>query len=184
MALALAFAALSSGSAILSDPAPVAVSSFDAEAVVLEVLRYEALRSRHGSMCLRRKSSGIPFHWPAGNNSRWSQAVVPPPGFAQTRRLFEQDEEELGLAAARAIATQPSAGAYIVIASSRVPERLRSEDPSCAELFFTIPAIAGDMAFVETTYSCGSLCAEGWRYALKRREGRWSLFAVSFLWIS
>jgi hypothetical protein len=53
---------------------------------------------------------------------------------------------------------------------------------SCGRL--TLPAIVGDVAFVETGYVCGGLCGNGWLYALRREGGHWRLAGISFTWVS
>jgi len=45
------------------------------------------------------------------------------------------------------------------------------------------PAIAGDAAFVEVGYVCGTVCGNGSLYALERREDRWQVVGIADLWI-
>ncbi len=54
----------------------------------------------------------------------------------------------------------------------------------CAPLTLSAPAFAGDAAFVEFAYACGSVCGNGGLYALERREGRWEVVGVADIWIS
>lgn len=160
--------------------------STEAREIVLEVLRYEALRSREWSICLRRTSRGFPFDWPRENGGfGWIKAPArPPQEYTVQRDLGEEEATALDRAAEQVIAAPPSASPPLIVDRSQLPTGLQSADPSCADLTYTVPAIAGDIAFVQTTFSCGPVCAEGWRYALRRRGGRWSLFAVNFIWIS
>ncbi|HTU11251.1 MAG TPA: hypothetical protein VMG08_10185 [Allosphingosinicella sp.] len=65
------------------------------------------------------------------------------------------------------------------------PMQLQDErDRGCAPLQLSAPAFAGDAAFVETAYACGTTCGNGSLYALQRREGRWAVVAVADTWIS
>ena len=68
--------------------------------------------------------------------------------------------------------------------ADRIPASLRSDDPGCGSLRYSIPVVSQGIAFVDTIYSCGPLCAHGWRYALKRQDGRWQLIALGFAFIS
>jgi hypothetical protein len=69
-------------------------------------------------------------------------------------------------------------------ASVPAPLHPRDASPDCAPLTLSAPAFAGDTAFVETVYACGSRCGNGNLYALERRNGRWEVVAVADLWIS
>jgi hypothetical protein len=64
------------------------------------------------------------------------------------------------------------------------PMQLQDMDHGCAGLQLSAPAFAGDAAFVETAYACGTTCGNGSLYALQRREGRWEVVAVADIWIS
>lgn len=64
------------------------------------------------------------------------------------------------------------------------PLRLRDGARDCGPLTLSAPAFAGDAAFVETAYACGTTCGNGSLYALQRREGRWEVVAVADIWIS
>ncbi len=63
------------------------------------------------------------------------------------------------------------------------PMRLQDR-PGCAPLQLSAPAFAGDSAFIEFAYACGTTCGNGGLYALQRREGRWAVVAVADVWIS
>jgi len=67
-----------------------------------------------------------------------------------------------------------------------IPAPLRPGlSPGCrASLTLTAPALAGDLAFVETSYVCGGLCGNGWLYAVRRDGAEWRLIAIAFTWIS
>ena len=64
------------------------------------------------------------------------------------------------------------------------PMQLRQMDSGCAPLQLSAPGFAGDAAFVETAYACGTTCGNGNLYALERRAGRWEVVAVADIWIS
>ena len=64
------------------------------------------------------------------------------------------------------------------------PMRLQDMGSGCAPLQLSAPAFAGDAAFVETAFACGTTCGNGSLYALQRREGRWQVVAVADIWIS
>ena len=64
------------------------------------------------------------------------------------------------------------------------PMRLQEPSTDCAPLQLSAPGFAGDAAFVEIAYACGTTCGNGSLYALQRREGRWEVVAVADIWIS
>lgn len=64
------------------------------------------------------------------------------------------------------------------------PMQLQDMSRGCAPLQVSAPGFAGDTAFVETAYACGTTCGNGSLYALQRREGRWAVVAVADIWIS
>lgn len=64
------------------------------------------------------------------------------------------------------------------------PMQLQGANSGCAPLQLSAPGFAGDTAFVETAYACGTTCGNGSLYALQRREGRWTVVAVADTWIS
>ena len=64
------------------------------------------------------------------------------------------------------------------------PMQLQDMRSGCAPLQLSAPGFAGDTAFVETAYACGTTCGNGSLYALQRREGRWQVVAVADTWIS
>jgi hypothetical protein len=51
-------------------------------------------------------------------------------------------------------------------------------------LYFSAPALAGDLAFVEAGYVCGGLCGNGLLYGLRRTSGGWKVLGVTDTWIS
>lgn len=78
----------------------------------------------------------------------------------------------------------PAALAEIDAALVPAPLRLRDGARDCGPLTLSAPAFAGDTAFVETAYACGTTCGNGSLYALQRRDGRWEVVGVADIWIS
>jgi hypothetical protein len=105
--------------------------------------------------------------------------VLPAPVPAElAQRLDALRAEAARNAAAPAIATVDEA---LVTAPMQLQDMTGS---GCAPLQLSVPAFAGDAAFVETAYACGTTCGNGNLYALERREGRWTVVAVADIWIS
>lgn len=134
---------------------------------------------------------GFRWHLPEG-----PPLVRPPPQFrsdGRPQRRERRPEVPLPAAlapdlasrldAARATAA-PAAIAEIDAASVPAPLRLRDGARDCGPLTLSAPAFAGDTAFVETAYACGTTCGNGSLYALERREGRWEVVGVADIWIS
>lgn len=90
------------------------------------------------------------------------------------------------LDALRAEAARAPAAALTQIDGALVPAPLLLRDRvrDCAPLALSAPAFAGDTAFVEIAYACGTRCGNGSLYALQRREGRWEVVGVADIWIS
>jgi hypothetical protein len=63
------------------------------------------------------------------------------------------------------------------------PLRLQRPDDDCAQLSLSIPAIAGDTAFVAVNFACGPVCGNGGIYALQRGESGWRVVGVGDTWI-
>jgi len=119
---------------------------------------------------------------PDGRRQRRERAppvVLPAPVPAElAQRLDALRAEAARNGAAPAIAAVDAA----LVAA---PMQLQDPDhPGCAPLQLSAPAFAGDAAFVETAYACGTTCGNGSLYALQRREGRWAVVAVADVWIS
>jgi hypothetical protein len=74
--------------------------------------------------------------------------------------------------------------AQVEAAQVAAPMQLQEGRSGCAPLQLSAPAFAGDAAFVETAYACGTTCGNGSLYALQRRDGRWEVVAVADTWIS
>ena len=91
------------------------------------------------------------------------------------------------LDALRALAAQSNAEpavSQVDAALLTAPMQLQDMNRGCAPLQLSAPGFAGDAAFVETAYACGTTCGNGSLYALQRRDGRWAVVAVADTWIS
>ena len=63
------------------------------------------------------------------------------------------------------------------------PLHLQRPSDDCALLTLSAPVFAGDAAFIEIAYQCGSVCGNGNLYALERRAGRWEIVGIADTWI-
>jgi hypothetical protein len=63
------------------------------------------------------------------------------------------------------------------------PLSLQGPNDDCALITLSTPAFAGDAAFVEFAYACGTVCGNGGLYALQRRDNRWEPVAIADIWI-
>jgi hypothetical protein len=123
----------------------------------------------------------------------------PPPQFrADGRRQNRERRPEVPLPAPlaaelasrldalRAEAARAPAVDIAQIDAALVPAPLRLQDGArdCGPLTLSVPAFAGEVAFVETAFACGTTCGNGSLYALQRRDGRWEVVGVADIWIS
>jgi hypothetical protein len=114
-----------------------------------------------------------------GRRSRERPAPIePPPALAAA---LADRLNALRVEAGRAPA--PPGPAWIDAALVPAPFQLQGPVGDCAPLTLSAPAFAGDMAFVETAYACGTVCGNGNLYALQRREGRWEVAGIADIWI-
>lgn len=93
--------------------------------------------------------------------------------------LAKENSAALHLAEERLVAAPAVTGVEIELDGSAVPAALQSRAPGCSTLFFSAPAVAGEIAFVETRFSCGAGCGEEWLHAVVLRDGRWAVAAVA-----
>ena len=116
-----------------------------------------------------------------GRNRRNRPRVEPPPPPAP---LAAAEAERLSALRAEAAHT-PATPNPVRIDETLVTPPLRLERPNddCAMLSFSAPAFAGDAAFVEYAYACGTVCGNGGLYALQRRDGRWTPVGIADIWI-
>jgi hypothetical protein len=117
----------------------------------------------------------------AGGRRNRPRAAPPPPPPAALATAEAERLNALRAQAARAPASP--AVARIDAASIPAPLRLQLPNDDCALLTLSAPAFAGDAAFVELAYACGTVCGNGGIYALRRREGRWELAGIADIWI-
>ena len=104
--------------------------------------------------------------------------VMPAPVPAELAQRLDALRAEAGRS------TAAPAIAQVEAAQVAAPMQLQEGRSGCAPLQLSAPAFAGDAAFVETAYACGTTCGNGSLYALQRREGRWVVVAVADVWIS
>ena len=109
---------------------------------------------------------------------RLPPVVLPAPVPAELARQLD------GLRAEAARSNAAPAVAQVDAALLTPPMQLQGMNTGCAPLQLSAPGFAGDSAFVETAYACGTTCGNGSLYALERREGRWAVVAVADIWIS
>jgi len=121
---------------------------------------------------------------PAGSNGRNRRnrpRVEPPPPPAPLATAEAEHLSALRAEAARA----PAVPNPVRIDETLVTPPLLLERPNddCARLTFSAPAFAGDAAFVEYAFACGTVCGNGGLYALQRRDGRWAPVGIADIWI-
>jgi hypothetical protein len=112
------------------------------------------------------------------NRERPPPVMLPAPIPADLARQLDAQRAE----AARSQAAP--AIAQVDAALLTPPMQLQGMNSGCAPLQLSAPGFAGDTAFVETAYACGTTCGNGNLYAVQRREGRWTVVAVADTWIS
>ncbi|HEV2818354.1 MAG TPA: hypothetical protein VGW40_14170 [Allosphingosinicella sp.] len=137
----------------------------------------------------------IYFEWHAPAPPAVVRPPPPPDGPGRQRRrriepipapppLAPALAERLSALRAEAAAAPAPAGAgRIDAATVPAPLHLQRPDDDCALLTLSRPAFAGDAAFVELAYVCGTVCGQGNLYALERRDGRWQVVGVADTWI-
>jgi hypothetical protein len=136
------------------------------------------------------------FQWHAPPPPAVVRSPPPPdaPGRRPRRRRIDPIPPPPALAAALAdrlnALRDQAAGAPAAAGPGRhdttgvpAPLHLQRANDDCALLTLSAPAFAGDSAFVEVAYVCGSVCGQGNLYALERRDGRWQVVGVADTWI-
>ena len=121
---------------------------------------------------------------PSPDGRRQRRRERPPPVVLPAPVPAELAQRLDALRAEAARSTAAPAIAQIDEALVTAPMQLQDMSSGCAPLQLSVPAFAGDAAFVETAYACGTTCGNGSLYALQRREGRWQVVAVADVWIS
>jgi len=104
--------------------------------------------------------------------------IPPPPALAAplAARLDALRQEAAG-------ARAPAGVGRLEAALVPAPLHLQRPNEDCALLTLSTPVFAGEAAFVELAYVCGSVCGNGNLYALERRDGRWQVVGVADTWI-
>jgi hypothetical protein len=118
---------------------------------------------------------------PAPGQRRNRQRPGPPP--PPPAPLAAAEAEHLNALRAEAARTPAARAADIDAALVPPPLRLQRPNDDCDLLTLSTPAFAGDAAFVELAYACGTVCGNGGLYALQRREGQWHLVGIADIWI-
>lgn len=72
----------------------------------------------------------------------------------------------------------------LALADVRRRISLRGDAPAHHLWTFSAPWIAGDIAFMEVGFICGSECGRGENYALRKIDGTWRVIAVQRSWVS
>jgi|GEM_PF-6811541 len=175
--------------------------------IVSAVLLYEAQRARRQNVCLRLAPEGQTFEQEKRVIRTLQQQLAAEPGRAQTiraqldRLLNPQrkwllptppgpEQAQITEESARPLRTAeisllggPAGGAIdLTLNLAELPPDFQGSGAGCNPLFFTAPAVAGEIAFVETSYRCGPNCEEGWLYAAVRRDEQWEVGAVARSW--
>lgn len=170
--------------------------------IVTAVLAYEARKAERGPVCVRLADEGEALASERRDIDTLQRAV---PQAAQAERtgliaeldrrrnpvrawvgpgpdagpLGAENMRQLRLAEA-ALLGAPFAGRVdITLDMSALPDSLRSTARNCPALAFTAPALAGEIAFVETRFAAPGQPAEAWLYAVVRTDGRWSVEAMT-----
>jgi hypothetical protein len=124
----------------------------------------------------------VPPPDPANGGRRNRPRAAPPP--PPPAPLASAEAEHLNALRAEAARTSgPSLITEVDAALAAPPLLLQRPNDDCALLTLSEPAFAGDAAFVEFAYACGTVCGNGGLYALQRREGRWQPVGIADIWI-
>jgi len=175
--------------------------------ILSAVLLHEAQRPNRVNVCLRLSDEGQTFEQEKRVIRALQQQLAAEPGQAEIiraeldRRLNPQrrwflpaapgaEEAPITEESARPLRTAeigllgaPSGGAIdLTLNLAELPAEFQASGGDCNPLFFTAPAVAGEIAFVETTYRCGPDCEEGRIYAAVRRDERWEVGALAPAW--
>jgi len=100
-------------------------------------------------------------------------------GESEPQPLSEEGARQLRTAETTLLTSPRPARVEILLDSGNIPARFQSRAAGCATLFFTAPGIAGDLAFVETSYRGPSGAQADRLYAVVKREERWEVAALA-----
>lgn len=171
------------------------------------VLLHEARRPNRENVCLRLAAEGQTFEQEKQAIRALQQQLADQPARAKDIRAeldrLRNPERKWLLPSARdgeeapvtAESARPLRTAEIALLGGRaggaidltlnlaeLPAGFQATGESCNPLFFTAPAVAGEIAFVETAYRCGPGCGDGRMYAVVRRDERWEVGALAPVW--
>ena len=175
--------------ALLTLAAPARAALDDATAIMRLVAAHEAriheTAGAHRACVLPETVAAAP----AMEAARAQRCMRPsaPPSAASTGNVPLPPEEARALS--EAAAAMGRSGAPVPRPARVDPAWLPgfafcAADRSGPVLGFSAPAVGGDMAFVETGFTCGGLCGNGLLYALRRGPGGWAIVAIARTWIS
>lgn len=187
--LPLLFAVAGCGATSAPTPAPQAQP--DADAIVDTVLALAAHEvDGREPLCVSIGEESFELKpVPSRAQARWDWYTPPRPGSSPAPvDAALRARLDAALAARRQLAGE-RAPRPLDAARLAPPMRLRTggsgltaECPRSLDISF--PWAAGDIAFVETGYTCGGPCGHGQVLALERRVADWRLVAIVPTWIS
>lgn len=119
------------------------------------------------------------FHWNAPSTA---------PGIWATKANLDPGQAKLLTEAAEDIVRTPKQAPLVAaIERDGLPPSLRfcqDRQPARPNVYFSAPAVHGDLGFIEVGYVCGGLCGNGVLYALKRSGSGWQVVGVANTWVS
>lgn len=178
----------------------------DQRDIVMAVLAYEARRPGRADACLRLADEGSALageRQAIGRLQRMLDAAdederarlielldrssnparpwrtAPSPGGPPSEPLGPENARQLSAAETMLLGAPGPARVDIALDMAAVPEVLKTGAPDCADFAFTAPAIAGDVAFVETRHQPRGAPADAWIHAVVRSDGVWRVEAMA-----
>jgi hypothetical protein len=126
---------------------------------------------------------------PSDNAPKWAQPNTEPMG--ESRPLREEDSSYLDELLQRAVQTGHPNGSYSAVLPASVAPCTKQDlamDPSNGHdpimIFYSMPVVVGNVAYVEVGSVCGGLCGSGHLTALLRKDGKWTVIGEKATWIS
>lgn len=134
--------------------------------------REPALRERHDAL-------GAPSY-------RWTRpSVAPSASWTDNRSLPPAEARALSDAAGAIVRGDAQPRRVERIDAAWLPDHVFCAGDRAVPAFgLSAPAILGDIAFVETGFTCGDLCGNGLLYALRHSGSGWAIVAVVTTWVS
>jgi hypothetical protein len=157
---------------------PVLFRAFDRVRTELKRLSDPSVTSGEDDAFVERRREQL-----ASGRHFWHRYVAVKGGWTDGTRL-PRNEEALLTAAVATFVRQASRPGHGRIDQDLPAPLFYGERSNCPMLRFSEPAIQNDLAFVETVFDCGPLCAFGQLYALRRDQDGWRIVAVTSLWES